>query len=615
MIIALKAFDDIGGEDWGYLIALYVFISLIRLAVVSSFHYLTCKLGYPIPWQNQVIVVWGGLRGAVGLALALLVASEGEIDFDKIGSKILFHTSGVVMLTLAVNATTISKILSWLKLDKITKAQEKMIDYAIDIIRDEHAKAIQVLKSDRVLCDAHWPLVEDGCYLISNHQLKLQRELEAKRLISRIRRGSLAIVAPLTKLPSANPEEEDVKRKSFAQQRQSWVEDSMSASLNGRGVGMRGSHFVMEDDKAIDADEVRLRFLKAEKRSLWKQFEEGLLGRDAVRLLVDEIDEVMDEPGKMIELQDLARFWEIPAFFERLSHYPLLKSFANYLVNTRLSLGYDIGIGFIIGQEEVEKLLDYMTDDEVVIKNIMDSSSETRLNVIKELSVLRKNYPEVAMSVKTHQSIRSVLNSGRRAITELHEDGVLDEAEAAKLIEMTELKMQHLISAPPTLAVPSPESVLRNIPWLRNCAPETVDALVTAAEQRVNEYSSHLVKIGEPSDGLYILISGLVKISAGPWRDYGGPGMILGELGVLMNTPRGADVVCQMVVRSVFLPKEIITQSMLTDSQLEYNLWKTAGVRIAYNKLVQMEPFNQWGTGRLRRFVEKRLVVEERARR
>ena len=34
------------------------------------------------------MISWGGLRGAVGLALALVVAQTSSINFDLIGSKV-----------------------------------------------------------------------------------------------------------------------------------------------------------------------------------------------------------------------------------------------------------------------------------------------------------------------------------------------------------------------------------------------------------------------------------------------------------------------------------------------------------------------------------------------
>jgi sodium/hydrogen exchanger 10/11 len=41
-------------------------------------------IGYGFTWQTAVVVSWGGLRGAVGLALALQV----YIDQAEIGNKV-----------------------------------------------------------------------------------------------------------------------------------------------------------------------------------------------------------------------------------------------------------------------------------------------------------------------------------------------------------------------------------------------------------------------------------------------------------------------------------------------------------------------------------------------
>lgn len=42
------------------------------------------RLGYGLSWQNAVILCWGSLRGAVGLALALQVA----LDYQHVGNKV-----------------------------------------------------------------------------------------------------------------------------------------------------------------------------------------------------------------------------------------------------------------------------------------------------------------------------------------------------------------------------------------------------------------------------------------------------------------------------------------------------------------------------------------------
>ena len=49
----------------------------------------------------------------VGLALALIVRQDAHIDHDY-GQKLLFHTSGIAFLTLAVNGTSMRLVLGWL---------------------------------------------------------------------------------------------------------------------------------------------------------------------------------------------------------------------------------------------------------------------------------------------------------------------------------------------------------------------------------------------------------------------------------------------------------------------------------------------------------------------
>ena len=49
------------------------------------------------------------------------------------------------------------------------------------------------------------------------------------------------------------------------------------------------------------AEEVRLRMIKAEKTSYWRQFEQGMLGRQAVLALINLADVVMDTPDRWVE--------------------------------------------------------------------------------------------------------------------------------------------------------------------------------------------------------------------------------------------------------------------------------------------------------------------------
>jgi len=56
--------------------------------VVVLFSPLLTRIGYGLPWKDAVVMIWGGLRGAVGLALALQVA----MDHEKVGNKVQIFT-------------------------------------------------------------------------------------------------------------------------------------------------------------------------------------------------------------------------------------------------------------------------------------------------------------------------------------------------------------------------------------------------------------------------------------------------------------------------------------------------------------------------------------------
>ena len=82
--------------------------------------------------------VWGGLRGAVGLALALVV-SEGDSAYadQKVGPMTLLCTSFVVVLTLAVNGTTTGTLLQMLGLTRPEVSVQVAVRKARRHIRDQ----------------------------------------------------------------------------------------------------------------------------------------------------------------------------------------------------------------------------------------------------------------------------------------------------------------------------------------------------------------------------------------------------------------------------------------------------------------------------------------------
>ena len=51
-----------------------------RATIIALFSPLLKRIGYGLTWRSATVMAWGGLRGAVGLALALTVAHNEDLD-------------------------------------------------------------------------------------------------------------------------------------------------------------------------------------------------------------------------------------------------------------------------------------------------------------------------------------------------------------------------------------------------------------------------------------------------------------------------------------------------------------------------------------------------------
>eukprot|EP00746_Dinoflagellata_sp_MGD_P012784 gnl/MRDRNA2_/MRDRNA2_127386_c0_seq1.p1 gnl/MRDRNA2_/MRDRNA2_127386_c0~~gnl/MRDRNA2_/MRDRNA2_127386_c0_seq1.p1 ORF type:complete len:418 (+),score=87.90 gnl/MRDRNA2_/MRDRNA2_127386_c0_seq1:154-1254(+) len=95
-----------------------------RFIMMAIFYPALSRLGYGLNWKGACVASWGGLRGAVGMALAFAV--DNEVKHSQDGGRILFFACGIAMLTLLVNGCLTGTLLSALKMTKTPKAKEAL---------------------------------------------------------------------------------------------------------------------------------------------------------------------------------------------------------------------------------------------------------------------------------------------------------------------------------------------------------------------------------------------------------------------------------------------------------------------------------------------------------
>ena len=180
--------DYAASKRAAYAWALYPGVLVSRGLTILLLFPLLRGLGMGCTWRNCVIMWWGGLRGSVGLALALQVAHSenshanwgGEYeeeyvedgDYYKLPCRdiprdTLYITCIVVALTVVVNGSTVGWLLRQLGLDQIPDDRRFMLNAAFDSLETEAIEAIEHLKTGedaRYLQLVNWRMVEKRLY-------------------------------------------------------------------------------------------------------------------------------------------------------------------------------------------------------------------------------------------------------------------------------------------------------------------------------------------------------------------------------------------------------------------------------------------------------------------
>jgi NhaP-type Na+/H+ or K+/H+ antiporter len=125
IVIAVNATPD-SPQLWFTLGLLYLVLIAIRALAVWSLAPILARIGVGFTREKGAVLVWGGLRGAISLSLALSLAQDPDIP-EALRHQILFLTAGIVVLTIVINGSTIEWLLHRLSLDRLPPAKEASV--------------------------------------------------------------------------------------------------------------------------------------------------------------------------------------------------------------------------------------------------------------------------------------------------------------------------------------------------------------------------------------------------------------------------------------------------------------------------------------------------------
>jgi len=150
--------------------------------------------------------------------------------------------------------------------------------------------------------------------------------------------------------------------------------------------------------------------------------------------------------------------------------------------------------------------------------------------------------------------------------------------------------------------------------WLSNVSDTIIQEVINIAEEKTHVPGDYLIRQGESGEkGMVIIARGAVKIMFGDQIiDLLGAGSVIGEMSVLAGVPRTANVIADSPVTALWLSSKDMHEIIVQSTDIEHNLWTTAGLRFAENILGKIDPYRQWSQIKMRRWLSNGEVFKTR---
>jgi Na+/H+ antiporter len=477
--------QNAGLVDYEIIALIFLGVVVLRFAIIFAFRPVVALVAAPLGAKETSVMAWGGLRGAVSLALALMVSQHPALP-EALRQQMLLVTTGVVFLTIVVNGSTVAWLLHALGLDAQSPAEKASI-FGV--------------------------------------QASLLVDVE-RRLRELALRPEMAMVPW-----------DDVHQELAALH--SSVEEDRKQELSELACTTAAEQRIVQWHQTCNI----------ERQAYWEAFSSGVLSREGIRILDHALALHFDALALGDANPPTTRLPEKTSLRLRMLNRIAKGKLLARSHFEELALRYDLARAQLVASQKVLLQMDQIHKGaEGWQPEVRDAYLGYERCAKEAIEDLRSSLPEVAHAIELRLARRIRLNLELAGYDAHKKSGAMEASVAQTYITAIETRMRALLHAPHRESLPETADVVCHLPLFQGLDAKELAELAVVTEEIALSPGQVLIKEGDASDCMYIIARGaahVVKKSRGKeiLLDTLGGGDIVGETALLTGEPRNATVV------------------------------------------------------------------------
>jgi CPA1 family monovalent cation:H+ antiporter len=501
VLVGLAVPELLAAIDADLLIGLVVVIAATSVARAMVIYGLmpivsALRVGQKVSVAFRTVMVWGGLRGAVSLALALAVFENAEIGSDT-RQFIAVLVTGFVLFTLFVQATTIRHLMAWFGLNELTP-------------RDQAIR-------DRAMAQTLANVTENAALAIEG------RDIEDDFIKSQLKDYE-------RRVETANEKAQAIKDMTETD----WITVGLAT------------------------------YVAQEKSRYFNLFGQGFLSVQALRQLVIRVEDIADAlRARGIEGYEDAV--ERSFNFNRQFHgavqlqrrtgwsKPLARALA-LRFEVQSAMRDTIRAELDTGESEVRAIVGDAAD------KVLELMRQRLEAVTLSVASIRLQYPEYVHAVEKWNMIRFALRVEQLDYRRLLDKAIISQDIFDDLMAGIGSRTGALTVRPRLDLSIDTDTLVRKVPFLAQLAPDRISVISKMLKPYVTIPSETVITKGETGSEMYFISSGCLQVELEDQNVQLGSGDIFGEIALLSEVPRTANVkslgFCELLMldRRDFIP-------------------------------------------------------------